>query len=45
MSFKNLVEDENEARGERVIAGVGFALIILGGIFLFLHWKKGKAKT
>jgi len=35
----NLVEDENEAKRERLISNFGFILVIVGGILLYLHWK------
>jgi hypothetical protein len=36
----NLIEDEKQARTERVGIRLGVLLLIAGGIFLWLNWKK-----
>lgn len=40
MRYRNLVEDEKEARKER--QGIRFAigLILIGSLFLYLNWNK-----
>ena len=40
MSYKNLVEDEKEARKERQGMRLAMGLILVGSIFLWMNWNK-----
>jgi hypothetical protein len=40
MYYNNLVEDEKQARSERIGLNFGYLLIIVGSIYLYLKWKK-----
>jgi hypothetical protein len=38
--FRNVIDDEGQARRERWGTNLAIILIILGGYFLFRNWKK-----
>lgn len=40
MYYYNLVEDENEARGERTGMRLGTALILFSIIVIILNWER-----
>jgi dipeptide/tripeptide permease len=42
MYYHNLVEDENEARNERLGMKLAIGLILMGALFLYMKWKKKK---
>ncbi len=39
----NIVEDEKQAQAERVGTIMAFVLILLGGLFIWMNWKKKKS--
>ena len=44
MAYRNLIEDENEARKARIAKNIGTLLIIGGIIFVALNWEKINTK-
>jgi hypothetical protein len=40
MGYKNLVEDEKQARKERIWMRLAIMLIVVGGFFVWLKLKK-----